>query len=470
MAQRNVVVLCLDTVRADSFCVHADRIRDRAALVHGGCRAPSAWSVPSHASLFTGELPHQHGVHTHARHYDGVGPSETFLGDLPDAYHTACISANRWVSDAFGIDRFFDETVFVPGGCVVPDARNPAWDADGTLTAVRAAVTGDRPLGELTNVAADRVRSAMLDRPRLQGLPVPAPTDNGGTAVLERARRAVVDREAPVVCFANVMDAHAPYWHWRGMADHGVSRRWSDRRLDTWAVNTAEDMGPYADDVDSLRAIYDARVRYLDRIVADFVDSVVAETDRETTVVVTSDHGHNLAYPADRGLLDHTSSLTEGLLHVPFAVVNPPTDGAVPSLNAGRHLPLRRLGAFVSGLTVDELRDVTADRVAAEVLGRTPTWDDPPDDPRWDRAVRCVYEDGTKTVWDATGETRRYTLDADRPSWQSRVGRRDGLPAADTDPPFETAIESAKRGAVDGTAAATVDDDTVRHLEQLGYR
>lgn len=470
MAHRNVVVLCLDTVRADSFRVHADRIRDRAAIVHGGCRAPSAWSVPSHASLFTGELPHRHGVHTHARHYDGVGPSDTFLGDLPDAYHTACISANRWVSDAFGVDRFFDETAFVPGGTVVPDAPNPVWEADGTLSALHDALTGDQSLGALANVAADRVRAAMLDHPRLQGLPVPAPTDNGGTAVLERARRAVVDRDDPVVCFANLMDAHAPYWHWRGMADHGVSRRWSDRRLDTWAVNTAGDMGPFADDVGALRALYDARVRYLDRIVAEFLDSVVAATARETTVVVTSDHGHNLAYPADRGLLDHTSSLTEGLLHVPFAVVNPPTDGAVPSLNDGRHLPLRRLGSFVEGLVDDHLRDVTADRAAAEVVGRTPTWDDPPDDPRWDRAMRCVYDGDVKTVWDTTGETRRYDLAADRPSWQSEAGRRDGVPAADTDPPFGVPVESAKQRAVGRSSTAILDDGTARHLEQLGYR
>jgi len=54
---RNVVVICLDTVRKDYFDRYAPRLQDRADVIYDQCRAVSSWSVPSHASMFDRGAP-----------------------------------------------------------------------------------------------------------------------------------------------------------------------------------------------------------------------------------------------------------------------------------------------------------------------------------------------------------------------------------------------------------------------------
>ncbi|WP_435159099.1 alkaline phosphatase family protein [Haladaptatus sp. DFWS20] len=61
---RNVLLVCLDTVRADVFGEHANCLHRMADVSFTQCRAASSWTIPSHASMFTGQLPSVHGVHT----------------------------------------------------------------------------------------------------------------------------------------------------------------------------------------------------------------------------------------------------------------------------------------------------------------------------------------------------------------------------------------------------------------------
>jgi len=117
---RNVVLICLDTVRKDYFEEYAPRLQEMASVSFEQCRAASAWSTPSHASMLTGELPHRHGIHTHNRDFTCLERSETFLADIPD--HTALgASANVYASSTFGFDTVFDHY-----SDIAPHRRFPA--------------------------------------------------------------------------------------------------------------------------------------------------------------------------------------------------------------------------------------------------------------------------------------------------------------------------------------------------------
>ena len=65
-APRNLVVICIDTVRFDSF--FHDSISDKLnpwierAQVYENAQAPSPWTIPSVVSLFTGQYPIEHGA------------------------------------------------------------------------------------------------------------------------------------------------------------------------------------------------------------------------------------------------------------------------------------------------------------------------------------------------------------------------------------------------------------------------
>lgn len=73
-ARPNVFLLVLDTVRADHMSVYGyerpttpelERWIERRgnAVVYPRCYANGTWTVPSHASLFTGRSPGEHGAH-----------------------------------------------------------------------------------------------------------------------------------------------------------------------------------------------------------------------------------------------------------------------------------------------------------------------------------------------------------------------------------------------------------------------
>jgi arylsulfatase A-like enzyme len=102
----NVVILLLDTFRADaigaagangSVTPHLDQIaREGAVFVNAFSTAP--WTVPSHASLFTGQYPYQHGA-VHGR-YVLVPAARTLAEVLQEqGYATAgftCNSSSRF--------------------------------------------------------------------------------------------------------------------------------------------------------------------------------------------------------------------------------------------------------------------------------------------------------------------------------------------------------------------------------------
>jgi hypothetical protein len=110
----DVVIVVLDTVRADHVSAYGYAKRttpNLEALAREGtlfldASAPSTWSLPSHASLFTGLYPSGHGAHAEHRFLDREAPT---LGDvLSEAgYDTRCFTANAWISDGLGLTRGF---------------------------------------------------------------------------------------------------------------------------------------------------------------------------------------------------------------------------------------------------------------------------------------------------------------------------------------------------------------------------
>jgi len=82
---RNVVLLCLDTVRKDYYDEYAPPLRAQADTMLKRCYASSGWSMPSHASIFTGQLPHVHGISPRETFsFGSLTPADTFLRELPD--------------------------------------------------------------------------------------------------------------------------------------------------------------------------------------------------------------------------------------------------------------------------------------------------------------------------------------------------------------------------------------------------
>ncbi|WP_128226239.1 sulfatase-like hydrolase/transferase [Halobacteriaceae archaeon SHR40] len=466
---RNVALIILDTVRQDYFSKHATRLKSMSEVSFAQCRAASSCSVPSHASILTGELPHEHGIHSTAVDYSQLDETKTFFGDIP-GYRTIGVSTNTFAGEPFGFDKLFDEFVDISWTRRFPeglDAREfvTMTDADGLsfyTTFLKTAISHEHTLATISNGAM-----AQLDM-MFSKLPVPKLLDDGGESALKTARKRVSAGTEPFFLFMNLMEAHTPHQPVRKYNGslYDAPNDWSSNNgLNQWDINR-NGIDGQEETVEHFRDLYAAAIDYLDRQVAEFIERVQAATDRETTFIITADHGENLGYPADGGMIGHTSSLSEGLLHVPLTLVNPP-EGY--DKTETEYMSQTELGSLIAGVAAGRTPDVFSDRIAAERITTTNSPDVADDERRyWERALRCVYDDTRKWIWDSLGTVDEYDLDHERPNWQHRTTAEEVSKPAWTGEFFSEDIEQFQRQD-SSSVCEDVDEATRSRLEELGY-
>jgi arylsulfatase A-like enzyme len=113
--QPSLVLVVLDTTRADAVSAYGEvkgttPTLDRLAaegILYEHAYSNSNWTLPSHASLFTGVLPPQNGVRGGA---DQLGDVPTVSELLARAgYETFAVSENPWLSSALQLQRRFNQ-------------------------------------------------------------------------------------------------------------------------------------------------------------------------------------------------------------------------------------------------------------------------------------------------------------------------------------------------------------------------
>jgi arylsulfatase A-like enzyme len=267
----HLVLVTLDTTRADHLGAygydpptspHFDALALEAHR-YTAAYSTSSWTLPAHASLFTGQFPTTHGAQYAA---DGAlaldraieAPAGVRARSLPDAtptlagllgragYHSAGFVAGPWLLRSFGLARGFDH-----------------WDDSGILD------HGGRPAADVTGAAIEWLRT----RP-----------------------------EGPFLLFLNYFDPHFPY-------EPGP--------------DDARRFLPPGTDPDPTRreqwgALYDAEIRSMDASLGELL-AFLREADLydDTLIVVTSDHGELLGEHEEWG---HGRLLYEELVRVPLLV------------------------------------------------------------------------------------------------------------------------------------------------------
>ena len=297
----HVVLIVLDTLRADHVGVYGhpggltpelDAVA-RDGAVFEEAFAPAPWTVPSHASLFTGLFPRSHGASTvHHRWLDGE--FETLAEAFAEAgYRTAGFSANPYLEES-NLHQGF-----------------------ATWTSLGRSARGlrIRPLLELVGWPA-------------------ALADHGAAEAVDAVERFLADRSepgAPRLLFVNLLE---PHWRYLPPLPERGAFLPEGTGLVAASLLASRVYGPLLmagepvkGPVEAVvRAHYAAAVRYQDRQLGRVFASLERHLDaRHTLLVVTSDHGENLG---EAGRWDHVFALNDHLLRVPLVVRFPPVFGA----------------------------------------------------------------------------------------------------------------------------------------------
>ncbi len=287
----NVLLLILDTVRASELSVYGygrptspvlEQLAGR-GLRFDRAIATAPWTLPSHASMFTGRYPFELTVG-----YDTPlsGDDPTLAGVLGGAgYRTGGFVANTvYGSYLHGLDRGFQRY----------------RDYPLSVTEVLGASTLNRLLFKVWNAAthdyaepgvknADRINAEFLGW-----------LDDAGT-------------QRPWFAFLNYFDGHMAY-----DPPPPYDRKFLDREPPTRSIYGETRRQRSAEEVRGLQDAYDGAIAYLDAQLGVLFDALERRGQlQNTAIIVTADHGEAFA---EHGFLDHGASLYLPELHVPLII------------------------------------------------------------------------------------------------------------------------------------------------------
>jgi len=295
----HVILIVLDTLRADHLSVLgyerettpelARLLEERPnAAVFTRAYANGTWTVPSHATLFTGLLPNEHGVHFaldgSVRFRFGLAEDAvTIAARMQEGgYKTLGVFANNWLRVVRGLGSGFDRYTRSPHSEPLP-------------------------------FVGEHLRSLLIPgvHPEAMKEGARAHDVNDTLVTMVEAWSAA---ESPLFVFVNYCDTHGPYAPMPGFrgrflpagirepTEH-VSIRHADERRRV------------------LEARYDEELLYLDHNLGRLFGELerIGILDR-SWVFVTSDHGEAFG---EHGVTEHGTAVYDEIVRVPLIVFPP---------------------------------------------------------------------------------------------------------------------------------------------------
>jgi arylsulfatase A-like enzyme len=314
----NIILIVIDALRADHLSCYGysrptspnlDRLAKEGVMFENAFAA-SSWSLPSHASLFTGRYPYEHTAGWTRPKALLNGHHLTLAEALrSQGYRTAAFSANVfWVTREQGLARGFIH---------FEDYFHSI--ADMVLRTLYGRV----------------IEKYLLQTLGFEDIPARKRASDVNRSVLHWLDR---DDEKPFFVFLNYMDTHDPYLPPQPYYNK-FSKFKNPSGILNWRVGRNNpQMTPQQ--LQSEIDAYDASIAYVD----DHIGQLLAELQsrglgQNTLVVITSDHGEALG---NHDLFLHGNSLYLEEIHVPLIfrltrqlpagvqIVQPVTNAALP--------------------------------------------------------------------------------------------------------------------------------------------
>lgn len=374
----DIVIVVMDCVRASDFpqstsseqvdCAISQLRRE--SVVFRRAVAPSPWTVPSHASLFTGAYPWDHQTHNKGRsRLDSTFP--TIASILKErGYRTLALSANAFLTPSSGLLQGFEQIGW--GRWSDPFIRSmPGKSAsfignfdEGAAFEKREGTGPDKEeLRTLLTTTALRFPITVDSVNRVLRKVVGGSFEYRASPWIEHQFNdwmAKSGRDERIFAFINLIDAHDPY-----LTDPGAALTLRD-----WFGQTTISQQPYdlylgrwkpsEKQKTTLHALYVHGVNTVMRRVANLIGILKCCNRWDNTLfILTSDHGNAFA---EDGLMFHGLNVTEPLARIPLWIRFPASSFAgtegVGWASLVDVLPTIAWEVGIKTQTVDEVRGV----------------------------------------------------------------------------------------------------------------
>ena len=318
--QPNIILAVLDSLRTDRLSCYGgstvstptlDAIAEEGRPLDAFSAA--SWSIPAHASLFTGRFPSEHSAHAKNKSLE-VDSDETLAGVLSSyGYDSVGFSTNPWIPSELGFDTGFDEFYDIvselPFNGEEVDPRHIEWPDDAFekyISFIRWCSHLDFP---------KRIANVFYWRYLMEGwayLPANPASElhNKLDTWLETEYQS-----NPCFLFLNYMDPHEPYQIRYDYLPDDISVDASILDF-VWCLGSIED-GPDPENHELIREIYDSSVRYTDDQLKHLTDEIIPSLEGDTILIVVSDHGQSLG---ENGYWGHGTYIYDELISVPCLI------------------------------------------------------------------------------------------------------------------------------------------------------
>lgn len=454
----NIILITLDTVRADHLSVYGygrdttpnlRRMAVASGTVYTHAVASSNWTLPTHASIFTGLNPARHGVHPSPKQPAGfqISAQSATLPALlsQQGYRTAGIVANfRVLNRAGGFDRGF---------------------ASYEIVALQDFLTlAGRPyllLASVRNLAAYVLRHEDL---------------YARAAAINKRAASFLDETArtqqPFFLFLNYMDAHHPYVPPRPFdgryAGKDPAFRWRAYEDMVEEVSVRRVRAPRDRESRHLISQYDGALAYLDDQLEQLFQKLRSlNLFDNSLIIVTADHGEAFG---ESWIFMHGLSVYQHQVHVPLIIKYPHSskgatvDAWVSSVDifptivdvVGAPMPRNIDGESLRWVERLSSRWVISESYAARGPGFTSSDARP--------SEIALFSGSFKQILGAGGATELYDLSID-PNENTNVYGRRAVPKE-----FQARLAAYMEEARSQSPARTVTDrDALERLRSLGY-
>lgn len=365
----NVSVIVLDTLRLDTFkklLQKKNYLESFDGVTFDNCIAPSSWTLPSHASMFTGLYPSKHGAHE-TKTIKSLDiqriklRSETILHRLKNAgYSTYGVSANPYIHPVYGFtgfDFFKEESYFtdVFGSVIEVSERLKPLIAkyrnlygNDVLKLSRAVIKDDPKL------FLDLVLSATVLSPRsamkklrakfIEGWPI----EKGGKNIVRTVSG--LRMKQPSFLFVNLMEAHDPY-----VGRKALDFTWATPFLKSGIDNRL---------IERWKKLYWKASEKAVGYGTDLIRHLVDRFGDDQIIILTSDHGQAFN---GHGFVGHGTVLYDEVIRVPLWVMLP--KGFERDVKKGSYQSLVGIHDFILAAVSGEknaISRLTSKRVYAE--------------------------------------------------------------------------------------------------------
>jgi arylsulfatase A-like enzyme len=398
----NIVLVTLDTTRADHLSAYGyprpttprlERFAS-AATLYRHAYANGDMTLASHASIFTGLFPTEHGAHLDRELRPAISAAVPTLGELlRDAgYRNYAVVANTvFLDPRYGFARGFDRYV-VPRPLAVVSPRTPYLLRMGAHQLVlpwrwTEAMRLFAPAGEIATTAETLVEAAGA---------------------------------GPFFLFVNFMESHRP---WISSGAFRTRFPSYDPTFDEMALRSFEHdviagkRAVTAEELAKMHAAYDGSIAYLDDVVGGWIESLQREPwYDEALIIVTADHGELFG---ERNLMDHGNAVDHGLTSIPLIVKFPGQTARREVASAVSQIDLFATIAAAAGVAAPGPRfgaDLAAGDPGEErmiVIESFPCDNFIQIDPRMDRMERALVKGRWKIIESSRGRHELYDMASD---------------------------------------------------------